>query len=397
MGAVVPALEFMLTLAAECILVLCVLTYAMHCLLVVVRDTAAGQDEIVWPDEPFQDWALGALHLVGVVLIVLAPAGILARALRETWLPDDAALRFLLLAVPALGFLFPVALFSSLSASSRWFVFRPVVVWNMLRVAPSTFAVYAVSAVLAAGVAALGYAAVTRWVVLAPVAAAAAGAAFLIYARLLGRLAWKMGRLPSGKRKFAKKSAIAGDPRRGERPLERADHADNARARNRDDALWPEEEASERIRLGAGGTGEGTGILAAGGRIHPNRAGTENGGDPSEAPSRRAGAVSRRSLYVPRIRRKPQGVAVAVAGIFGRLWRRLRLGPLLFGALRRWLSTIPAASASERFSSEPARWRSRLVCRYGQAPAAGSLPLTQGPASSSYSGGVNSLPAGPPV
>lgn len=208
MGAVVPALEFMLTLAAECILVLCVLTYAMHCLLVVVRDTAAGQDEIVWPDEPFQDWALGALHLVGVVLIVLAPAGILARALRQTWLPDDATLRFLLLAVPALGFFFPVALFSSLSASSRWFVFRPVVVWNMLRVAPSAFAVYAVSIILAAGVAALGYAAVTRWVVLAPVAAAAAGAAFLIYARLLGRLAWKMGRLPSGKRKFAKKARL---------------------------------------------------------------------------------------------------------------------------------------------------------------------------------------------
>jgi len=208
MGAVVPALEFMLTLATECLLVLCVLTYAMHCLLVVVRDTAAGQDEVVWPDEPFQDWALGALHLVGVVLIVLAPAGILTRALRETWLPGDAALRFLLLAVPGLWLFLPVALFSSLSASSRWLVFRPVVVWNMLCVAPSAFAVYAVSAVLAAAVAALGYAAVTRWVVLAPIAAAAAGAAFLIYARLLGRLAWKMGRLPSGKRKVAKKARL---------------------------------------------------------------------------------------------------------------------------------------------------------------------------------------------
>ncbi len=208
MGAVIPALEFMLTLVTECILVLCVLTYAMHCLLVVVRDTAAGQDEIVWPDEPFQDWATGALHLVGVVLIVLAPAGVLARALRESWLPADPALRFLLLAVPGLWLFFPVALYSSLSASSRWFVFRPVVVWNLLRVAPSAFVVYAVSAVLAAAVAALGYAAVTRWVVLAPVAAAAAGAAFLIYARLLGRLAWRMGRLPTGKRKPARKARL---------------------------------------------------------------------------------------------------------------------------------------------------------------------------------------------
>jgi hypothetical protein len=112
-----------------------------------------------------------------------------------------------------------VALLSSLSASSRWFVFRPVVVWNLLRLAPSTFVVYLLSAVLAATVAALAYAAVVSgWLVVSPAAAVGTAAAILIYARLLGRLGWKMSRLASGKRKPMKKTrpmaeaAEANDP-----------------------------------------------------------------------------------------------------------------------------------------------------------------------------------------
>jgi hypothetical protein len=201
------ALMFMLTLVAGAIIVLCVLTYAMHCLLVVVRDTAAGNDEVIWPAEPFQDWAGDALRLVGVILIWLAPVGVLARALRHVWLPDDPGLRFLLLAVPGLWLFFPVALLSSLSGSSRWFVFRPVVVWNLLRVAPAAFAVYVLSAFLAAAVAALGYAVIASGkIIVAPPAAAGTAAALLIYARLLGRLAWKMGQLPSSVRKPTKKA-----------------------------------------------------------------------------------------------------------------------------------------------------------------------------------------------
>jgi hypothetical protein len=210
-GDVGHAIFFVLTLAAMAIIGLWTLTYAMHCLLVVVRDTAVGQDEVTWPSEPFQDWAGGALHLVVVVVVWLAPFGVAARSLRDAWLPEHAALRFLLLAVPGLWLFFPVALFSSLSSSSRWFVFRPIVVWNLMRVAPSTLAVYAISALIAAGVAALGYVAVVSgWVVLIPVVAAVAAGALLIYARLLGRLAGKMGRLSSGKRKAVNKSLPKG-------------------------------------------------------------------------------------------------------------------------------------------------------------------------------------------
>ncbi|HVS37348.1 MAG TPA: hypothetical protein VMS17_17435, partial [Gemmataceae bacterium] len=148
----------------------------------------------------------GSLHLVIVIVAYLAPIGFLARALRHDWLPYEDELRFILLAVPGLWLLFPIALFSTLSGSSRWFVFRPVIVWRLLRVAPSTLTVYFLSALLAAGLAVLVDAAVARgWWWMAPVVAPAASAALLIYARLLGRLAARMGRLPTSKRKTAKK------------------------------------------------------------------------------------------------------------------------------------------------------------------------------------------------
>lgn len=206
MGECLTATAFVFTLVATLIVSFIVVTYSMHCLLVVVRDTADGQDDVVWSSEPLHDWAGGALHLVVVIVVWLAPVGILARAMQHDWLPDNDALRFFLLAVPGLWLLFPIALFSSLSGSSRWFVFRPVVVWKLLRVAPAALAVYFLSAVLAAGAAGLGYAAIRGgWaVLLLPVAAAGSAAALLIYARLLGRLAASMGRLSATKRKTAK-------------------------------------------------------------------------------------------------------------------------------------------------------------------------------------------------
>jgi hypothetical protein len=130
-------------------------------------------------------------------------------------LPGDAFGRFFLLAIPGLWLLLPVALLSSLSTSSRWFVFRPVVVWNMLRLAPFTFMVYMLSALLAASVAGLAYVTlVCGWLVLAPAAAVATATAILIYGRLLGRLGWKMGRLYVSKQKRIKRArSTAAAPR----------------------------------------------------------------------------------------------------------------------------------------------------------------------------------------
>jgi hypothetical protein len=201
---IASAMLFMLTLVAEVVISIYVLIYAMHDLTTVVQETAAGNDEVNWPSEPFLDWLFGSLHLVVLVLVLLAPAGILTRASKDSLFPGDDVLRFLVLAVPGLWLLFPVALLSSLSGEQRWMVLRPAVLGRMLRAAPATLAVYVASAVLAAGAAALWYMSLKwggRWWLLMPAAAAVSAAAFLVYARLLGRLGWVIGRFLPAKRK----------------------------------------------------------------------------------------------------------------------------------------------------------------------------------------------------
>src|SRR5439155_26740069 len=101
-----------------------VLAYAAHCLLTVVEQTAAGAEQVTWPDEPAADWLSRAVFLAILLAVWLTPAGILARALREGLLPGEPGLRLLVLAVPGLWLLFPVGLLSSLSATSRLNVFR---------------------------------------------------------------------------------------------------------------------------------------------------------------------------------------------------------------------------------------------------------------------------------
>ena len=56
MGAFGPTIIFVMTLATSAILGLIVLARSAHCFLVVFESTAAGMDEVAWPDEPFVDW-----------------------------------------------------------------------------------------------------------------------------------------------------------------------------------------------------------------------------------------------------------------------------------------------------------------------------------------------------
>ncbi len=81
-------------------------------------------------------------------------------------------------------------------------MFRPVVLWNMVRLAPFTFLVSFFSVRLAAPVRTLAFVTLLKgWLVLTPLTAVATATALLIYGRLLGRLGWKMGRLRSGNNK----------------------------------------------------------------------------------------------------------------------------------------------------------------------------------------------------
>ncbi|MGH7168853.1 MAG: hypothetical protein ACRELF_08405 [Gemmataceae bacterium] len=201
MGAAGPAIIFVMLLAASTIVGICVLAYAARCVLVVVQETGLGQDEIIWPSEPMQDWLGHAVQFVELVGIWLAPSALAARLLRDVWLPHDGALRVLMLAGPGLWLFFPIGLLSSLSAQSRWVPFRWTIFTRFLRVAPSAVIFYFLTALLlGVAVAPWYYALFGGKGFLLPAAAAVSAVVLFIYARLLGRLAWIIQRLPSTER-----------------------------------------------------------------------------------------------------------------------------------------------------------------------------------------------------
>src|SRR5262249_49087182 len=145
-----------------------------------------------YADEPLFDKLGGALWFGGIVILLIAPAGLLARALPGV-LPGQGLLRFLFFATPILWLLFPVCLLSSLSSVNRLAILRPKIVGRLMGISPQTAGFSLISAgMLAVGVGAWYMALLGSWW-LVPVASAVGASVFLIHARLVGRLAWKIG------------------------------------------------------------------------------------------------------------------------------------------------------------------------------------------------------------
>jgi hypothetical protein len=187
---------FLFMLAGSVLVGALVLAYAARCVVVVVEGTAAGHDRVVWPDEPLADWVLGAIRLGALVVLWLAPAGFLSHALRHDFKPDDPGLRFLLLAVPGLWLIFPVGVLSALSSTSGWAPVRLTILAQLLRLFPATLGFYALSLLVLAVPTVLWYVTLfTAAAYVLPLAAVGTAAALLIYARLLGRLAWLIHQL----------------------------------------------------------------------------------------------------------------------------------------------------------------------------------------------------------
>jgi hypothetical protein len=200
-GPVVETICFMLLMVTLVVVGVYVLAYVARCVLVVVQETGLGQDAIVWPSEPFQDWLLDAVLFIELLGLWIFPAGLAARMLRRDWLVDEGVLRVLLLAGPGLWLFFPVGLLSSLSSLSRWVPLRWRIVALFLRIAPSAAVFYAVTAVLLGLCAAVWYyTLVAGHGILLLLAGPLTAAVLLVYARLLGRLAWLIQRLPGGVR-----------------------------------------------------------------------------------------------------------------------------------------------------------------------------------------------------
>src|SRR5262245_15944203 len=99
-------IQFMMLLVAAILVGSYVFTYAGHSYLVVVEQTATGNDAVVWPDDPYHDWIWRAAALSWLLLVSLAPLGVAVKLSYRDIYTQEPALALLLAGV-ALWLFFP--------------------------------------------------------------------------------------------------------------------------------------------------------------------------------------------------------------------------------------------------------------------------------------------------
>jgi hypothetical protein len=179
------AFVFIPLLAATCVLGLALAAVAAHYFLVVFDSSASGSETIVWPQEPMADWLWKLIYLAWLGGAWMAPLVIAGRLLsHEPWM------RFTIVA-GSFWLLFPLGILSSQAANSPWVPFWPGLPARLLQRPKATAIFYFLSLPIVVAIVGPAYLIFARTVtstVLAVAAAPIAAAAYLIYARALGRL-----------------------------------------------------------------------------------------------------------------------------------------------------------------------------------------------------------------
>jgi hypothetical protein len=166
------------------------LAYSANCLLCVIESTAHGIDRIEsWPEGGWKEWAPKLLYVSWVAAVPILVAACIARAAEFGGVP------FWPVMLGALLLMYPVALLSALEANSVWVPLTWPIFRSLFCLCWGWFLFYVLTGLLAATVLTVLYYGLSRFDVVAvmPVGPLLA-ASILIYARLLGRLAWKIGR-----------------------------------------------------------------------------------------------------------------------------------------------------------------------------------------------------------
>ena len=170
-------------------------SFAAACLVSVARETAAGVDQVdEWPESDWREWLWPALYLVDVVCVSCGVAYGLISTMRSVFATEHSLLELLpTLLVPALV---PVLL---LSVFDNGTILRPYS-WPVLRSLvrlPHYWLLFQLETMLPlAALTALALLGLGGWAFYAALMFAPLMSAYvLIYARLLGRLAWHVGEL----------------------------------------------------------------------------------------------------------------------------------------------------------------------------------------------------------
>jgi hypothetical protein len=183
-------------------------SYAAADFLAVIQETAAGNRDVEWPDESLFERLARLAYLAWVGACIASPFAFAAFVLGP-YMPGGIV-PWLVFTAPW-GVVFPLILLGLLSNGGHWVLF-----WNaglVLRLAHKPYVVLVlclVSPLLLLPCVVLGYATIGLfWLPLAPVTAAVWAAVLLVYARLLGRVAWVVSDDPEVPRKRRKRRRAA--------------------------------------------------------------------------------------------------------------------------------------------------------------------------------------------
>ncbi len=214
MGAAGLVIVFVFGLAGLAIAGGIVIPYIGHCFMTVYRETAAGNDDVVWQGDTVIDWVRTTFHL----LAILAGPVLLVRGVQIIFFPtNDPAFDLIAAIFLATWLLFPICLMSSMVGMHPWILLHPVVLGRLVRNPLALLVFYILSGGLLIAATYLIVKAITGDTFTFFTAAVFGAMIPLLYGRLLGRLAWVVGyhtNVTSRQKKRRKrlKGAVVEDP-----------------------------------------------------------------------------------------------------------------------------------------------------------------------------------------
>jgi DNA-directed RNA polymerase subunit RPC12/RpoP len=173
-------------------------SYAAHCMVAILEDTSAGADEILsWPESDWRDWMWRFLQMLYLASVAIA-VGFGISQLAGLWLEQTGVIW-----AGGVFVIFPILLLSSVDAGSPFIPLSKRVRRSLFRCTGGWLTMYLLSGLMWAAAIGICYALWELQPFLLPIVGGPVLAAvLLVYARLLGRLAWQAaGRKSARKRK----------------------------------------------------------------------------------------------------------------------------------------------------------------------------------------------------
>ena len=164
--------------------------FLSHSIVVVVEETGAGNEQVHWADEPFVDWIWQSGYLALVAVVWIAPAILFGRVTTYNSEPYHRPLYIILHAALAFWVMFPLSLLSTMAGESRLTLLHFELFQRLAKRWPSVLLFYLCTFLLVAAAApALLWAVRGQGPIPMIAGPVIVASTFMLYARLLGRLA----------------------------------------------------------------------------------------------------------------------------------------------------------------------------------------------------------------